>query len=135
VRRLQSSVEHRSNEGSGPKMWSLPTKYPVETLGTGTPTSNQISSLLTGKIISLLPSADARLYQPACNIHGGRLERCWCLRLLRNRSGEVGITVGLEDPRGLGARSAKSLAASRARPAKTKSTDDALTGILRSPSR
>jgi hypothetical protein len=70
-----------------------------------------------------------------CSIRRGRLERCWCLRLLRHRSGEVGITIGLEDPRGLGARSAKSLAASRARPAKTKSTDDALTGILRSPSR
>jgi hypothetical protein len=48
------------------------------------------------------------------------------LQLLRHRFSEVVIAVEIKDPRGLGARSAKSLAVSRARPAKTKSVDDNL---------
>jgi hypothetical protein len=40
ARWLQPSVEHRWDDGSGPKMWSPPTKYPVETSRTGTSTSN-----------------------------------------------------------------------------------------------
>jgi hypothetical protein len=51
ARRLQPSVEHRWDDGSGPKMWSPLTKYPVETSRTGTSPSNSERRTFTARQI------------------------------------------------------------------------------------